>query len=239
MKTTQRITALLLAVLMLFGAAPLALAEETPEEFTPINDAWDLYFMHDTLDGKFILMNDIDLTELTALGGDFDNNGHGWTPIGENHATPFKGTFDGNGHTIKGLRIDGIETNYAGLFGYLTGTVKSLVLEDVSISGSVEYMGALAGYCYGGTISGVRVSGTIRNTRTSGNTPNVGGVVGRLYIAMITGCCNSAAVSGRENMKAYVGGLCGYATSWDKNASILRCYNDGIISGKGATSAAS
>ena len=39
-----------------------------------------------------------------------------WTPIGTN-LNPFKGHFDGNGHTISGLSISS-SANYLGLFGY-------------------------------------------------------------------------------------------------------------------------
>ena len=53
--------------------------------------------------GEVVLLNDIDLTELTE-----------WTPIGQGKATgspsyntltnPFTGVFDGQGFTIKGIR---------------------------------------------------------------------------------------------------------------------------------------
>ena len=50
-----------------------------------------------------ILSNDINLT--TYLGGVGSDDGKGWLPIGT-LATPFTGTFDGNGHVISGLRIN-------------------------------------------------------------------------------------------------------------------------------------
>src|SRR5665647_227563 len=48
-----------------------------------------------------------------------------WTPIGSAEH-PFKGVFDGDGHTIKGLFIN-TDLGYQGLFGYLyEGTVKKI-----------------------------------------------------------------------------------------------------------------
>ena len=38
-----------------------------------------------------------------------------WTPIG-NPSSPFKGTFDGQGHIVKGVKVD--SEDYAGLFRY-------------------------------------------------------------------------------------------------------------------------
>lgn len=47
-------------------------------------------------------MKNIDMSEDTAEGGDWNLTGHGWTPI-----DGFAGTFDGNGHRIIGMHIYG------------------------------------------------------------------------------------------------------------------------------------
>ena len=50
----------------------------------------------------------------------------GWLPIGTS-SSPFKGTFNGNGHTISGLFINRSSTDYVGLFGYIQGaTIQNL-----------------------------------------------------------------------------------------------------------------
>ena len=51
----------------------------------------------------YIQINDIDLTEATAEGGAFYNDGSGWEPIGTED-TPFSGTYDGGNHRIIGLK---------------------------------------------------------------------------------------------------------------------------------------
>ena len=70
---------------------------------------------------EVILLNDIDFK------GNEENE---WVPIGIKEETPFKGTFNGDGHTIK----DKIDVNYS-LFDKVTGgTIKNLRL-----TGSYEF----------------------------------------------------------------------------------------------------
>lgn len=85
------------------------------------------------------------------LGADIDMAGEEWTPINPTIASypskTFYGTFDGQGHTIRNLKAESKEVNYAaaGLFGCLSGTVKNLTLENITIS-STHYAGGIAGY---------------------------------------------------------------------------------------------
>ena len=107
-------------------AAEADIASTGDGEYTEIKTVEDLYMINYDLSGNFKLMNDIDLTEAVAEGGDWDFGGRGWEPIGSNGiysgATPFTGTFDGNGYEIKGLRINvnslpkGTVDVYIGLF---------------------------------------------------------------------------------------------------------------------------
>ena len=122
----------------------------TPEDLASIDDSIE------ALSGYYILMKDIDLSEYLSPEGAGYNDGKGWTPIGSyvdtldtNVATQysFKGTFDGNGHVIKGLysnRKDTYAFN-AGLFGYITNsaTIKNLGVEgELHVS---SYSGGLVG----------------------------------------------------------------------------------------------
>lgn len=75
-----------------------------------------------------------------------------WTPIGTQEA-PFTGTFDGDGHTIRGLYVE--SNDLGGLFGALSGTVKNVRLEDAWIRGNAA-AGAAAAWN----------SGSIRNVST-------------------------------------------------------------------------
>lgn len=102
-----------------------------PEGYTPIYDAADLYAIRNNLEGNYIMMADIDLSEATAPGGELDT-GSGWDPIQR-----FTGTLDGNGHYIKGLTIYGDPKTYnVGLFDGLNSNPKicNLGMVDVNIN---------------------------------------------------------------------------------------------------------
>lgn len=84
------------------------------------------------------LMNDIDLSDVqyTAL----------WSNLTDDaNRDGFRGTFNGNGHTIKGLNDTG-DSHGAGLFRTLGrgAVIKDLILEDVVIKSSNKNAGALA-----------------------------------------------------------------------------------------------
>ena len=94
--------------------------EEVPDGYTPIYDEADLAGINNNPEGKYILMNDIDLSE-TKKGGKLDA-GNGWKPLDE-----FYGELDGNGHYIENMHIYGtLKASYYGLFDGLSGTVKKL-----------------------------------------------------------------------------------------------------------------
>ena len=82
------------------------------------------------------------------LTADIDLEDRLWTPMG-NDAHPYTGTFDGQGHAIKGLNVNQAG-KYTGFIGYRTGTnaVKNFIL-----SGKVTYTGNTAEDCVGGVVA--------------------------------------------------------------------------------------
>ena len=124
---------------------------------------------------------------------DLSNGGtEEWTPI-----IRFNGTFDGNNHTISGLKTDG---NYGGLCCIIdsNGRVKDLTLQEVQVNGS-EYVGGVVGINYG-AVSGCTVSGSISTTGDS-----AGGVTGENR-GTLTACCSTVSVTAGR----YAGGVTGY-----------------------------
>ena len=154
-----------------------------------------------------------------TLTADIDLTGKDWTPIGTNFYNSYTGTFDGGGHTIKGLTVT-TNDQYVGLFGRLgkAGTVKNVVMEGVQITSnhSLGYAGGVAGFSWGGTIENCSVSGSVSGT------VSVGGVVGIQWEASITGCSSSATVKG----KVQVGGVAGETNS---GATMAACYAIGNV----------
>ena len=199
-----------------------------PDGYVGIYDAQDLQDMKDNLSGKYILMNNIDLTAATA-------SGDGWAPVGTKSA-PFTGVLDGNGYSITGLRI---YKNYltttsfvGGLFGYGSGmTVKNLSLTgvfDVSISRATRYLylGGLVGY--GDTLT---ISGCTVNIKAKGKAETIAmaGLVGYAVApsgaeaqkTMIQNCVTKGEIN-TSSRDASVGGLVGKGES----LKVVGCTNN-------------
>ena len=160
--------------------------------------------------------SDINIT----LDTDIDLTGKNWTPIGTSFSNKYTGTFDGGGHTIKGLTVT-TNDQFVGLFGYLdkAGTVKNVVMEGIQITSNHVLMsgntGGVVGYSWG-TIENCSVSGSVSGT------VYVGGVVGVQIGGSITGCSSSATVKGMVD----VGGVAGQTNS---SATLTACYATGNV----------
>ena len=158
--------------------------------------------------------SDINIT----LDTDIDLTGKNWTPIGTSFSNKYTGTFDGGGHTIKGLTVT-TNDQFVGLFGSIgyAGTVKNVMMEDVQITSnrSSGFAGGVAGYS-DGTIENCSVSGSVSGT------VYVGGVVGAQWNGSITGCSSSATVKGT----VYVGGVAGQTNG---GATLTACYATGNV----------
>ena len=160
-----------------------------------ICDLNDLLTLVEMSKNGYISKNDI-----IVLGADIDlkefceSNG-GWTPIAN-----FKGTFNGNGHTISNMKINRSDADYQGLFGSLSGaTIRNLKLEDVDVIGQ-NYVGGLAGKIVGTAI--------IENTSVTGVVQGIGDVGGLVGIIESSKCSNlySGVITKGEKS---VGGMAG------------------------------
>lgn len=128
--------------------------------------------------GKTItLMTDIDLGANGASGLE-------WPMIGDGDDNPFRGTFNGNGHTISNVYVN---NNYdgavhydrvAGIFGYNGGTIRNLTVSNgyfladgVIMWFNTDYAGAIAGV-NNGTIencTAIQVSPEVRGGHYAGS----------------------------------------------------------------------
>jgi len=176
------------------------------------------------------IVNDTSVTTIAGatayssykLAKSFDLDSLTWTPIGSVEQ-PFKGVFDGDGHTIKGLFIN-TDLGYQGLFGYLLeGTVKNINILDGNITaGNVminnDYNGGIVGYNNNGTIEGCTIAGTLTNT---GN--GFGGIAGYMKgtKAKIVNCENKALIV--SGFGCRIGGIVGYVTG----GVVDHCRNTG------------
>lgn len=172
-----------------------------------------------------------------------------WTPIGS-ASTIYTGAFNGQNHTISGMKIEST-AEYQGFVGYLgTGTIKNLTLgEGCSVTGG-KNTGGICGWNNEGTISGCTNEGavngngdlggicghnlgTVENCANTAKVTNsgaetVGGICGYSSTSLI-GCTNSGVIDGSD--QRHVGGICGYIDNGDKGVTVSVCTNTGAVTG--------
>lgn len=170
------------------------------------------------------------------LTTDIDLSGTPWIAIGNraNGSTSlFKGTFDGDGHTVSGLNIDD-SNNDTGLFGRISGaTIKNLTVTGDKVAGG-KYVGPIAGYAVGGS--------TILNCHSAVKVVQgvtTGGIVGRIQDTAadgsfneIKGCTSSSDIVLLTGASVFGGGIVGAAGATD----ISWCISTGNVKSEyGAT----
>ena len=215
----------LLILAMTLGLLPgAAWAEEnglagsgTADDPYLLADAEDLKTFRDKVSAK-------DSSGLCArLTADIDLGNEEWTPFNPASGAvteAYAGTFDGDGHTIKGLKINS-EASNQGLFGVINGaTVKNLNVEG-NVTSSNNYVGGIVGKVQQGTIENCSFRGTVTTTKSGGY---AGGITGTTVAqtTQISGCVNTGSITGGT-----AGGIVGYA----KYTTIESCYNTGAING--------
>jgi Secretion system C-terminal sorting domain/Ig-like domain CHU_C associated len=157
-----------------------------------------------------------------AIGGDFYNNGAGFSPIGNNSGTPFTGKYMAYGYTIDSLYINRPSQDYVGLFGYVYGSaseINALFVTNATVIGKDNT----------GILIGELSSGTVINSFTSGSVTGnnaIGGVCGFMITnASMERCESNAAISGVNEL----GGVVGRTGS----SSIIYSNSQGTITGTG------
>ena len=171
--------------------------------------------MKNSLSGLFALGADID-----AMGTSSWNAGAGFAPVGTN-GFAFNGSFAGLGHTICDLTINRPATDYIGLFGYISSSVRVRdvgIIGDSSVTGHF-YVGGLVGYISGGT-----VSNSYATDGTTAGSEAVGGLVGRNYDGGTIS--NSYATGSVSSISGYAGGLVA-----DNNGTVIDSFATGNVSG--------
>lgn len=168
----------------------------------------------DALSYNYVLKNDIDASGLVNAEGKSTYN-----TIGSGDKS-FRGTFDGNGHTIVGLQANG------GLFGKLGS---GAVVKNMNIASSVftgkntgDNVGAVAAENNGGTISGISGYG---NT-VKGSSGYIGGLVGKNYGGITNSDDQSTVIAGANTVAGGIAGVNGGTFDWSNlEAKIGYIYN--------------
>jgi hypothetical protein len=192
---------------------------------TEIRDWYDLDAVRDDLGGSYLLMNDLNATTAgyMELASAAANGGMGWEPIGTAEEG-FTGSFDGQGHEIRGLFIDRPDQDYVGLFARVSWTNPT---ENV---GAIENIGVVnarvTGYRRVGALVGEN-SGIVNNSYSTGGVAS-----GRTYIGCLVGYDDGGLVSnsysaGSASGFRYVAGLVGGITGTEtvKEGAVINCYS--------------
>lgn len=189
-----------------------------------LEDSEDTNYQGDLFEGKTIkLGSDIDLTN-----PEDPTVRRNWMYAGM-LINPFKGTFDGQGHTISNLNrhfnmYDHTDGGYGGLFVATDGaTIKNLTISG-TFDGGTTYTGAFVGKATDTTIENCINKMNILESRYSG------GIVGTSRgKTIIKDCSNEGVVSGYVQLGGIVGVADAPATSEDEVLSISGCTNSGEV----------
>ncbi|MBO5831137.1 MAG: hypothetical protein J6R01_05990 [Alistipes sp.] len=149
-----------------------------------------------------------------VLEQDIDLGGEAWTPIG-NTNNAFKGTFDGQKHTIYNLVVRGGNENNKGLFGFTTdGEIKNFTVENAKVSGRLN-VGVVAGQPYTSKYSDIKIQGHVEVNGMA----YVGGVGGKNAYANWTNITvdvdetsyvKANSIENGTAYRTYVGGVVGF-----------------------------
>ncbi len=198
-----------------------------------------------------------------VLDADIDYLGKEWMPIG--HYTnvkdngdgtyaettnyyQFKGTFDGNNHVVKNLKITNTAVhtfhyNYCGFFGYTNNaTIKNLGIENMNIAvyngnnpvkkERIKGLGGFVGQAEGGTFENCFVrDSSVKNLQGDLSGPNVGAFSS--YMKNVT--VKNAYVYNTKIMSSYNNILAGFSGIIE-GGSFANCYADSIYDATGTTS---
>lgn len=166
-------------------------------------------------------------------------SGNNWMPLGT-ASVMFEGKIEGNGNTIKGLRIKSDDELLGFVAAAMTAgtSIKNLNFEDAVVAGT-SLVGTVAGYVR----DGVQISNChVRNVSVNGTSDNVGALVGQHYTryntvpgieggklpkTVMENCTadEASTVKGRDN----VGGIVGI----NYGGVMINCRNAATVEGDG------
>ena len=176
-----------------------------------------------------------------------------WIMMGED-SSEYTGTFDGGGHNITGLVINGGKEQYSGFFQYLIGTVKNLHFVDASVTDGAQsgvitcnnygliqncsltnctvngtmYVGGMVGIINDfGIVKDCMVDSETTVTNSDDNT-YLGGIVGFLNEGLVHACMSAAKVSAAFTSPV-VGGIVGHGSGNANDAAVVACGYFGTL----------
>lgn len=180
-----------------------------------IYNSTDLIRISSNLNKHYILMNDIDLS------------GMNWSPIGSLSNEYFKGSINGNGHTIKNMTIHNTDNTISSTFIYgldFGSSIYDLTFENININTNSE-ASTVTSY-NSGTINNIKATGNI----TSSSNMGVGGIVNNNgYLGIIENCTSSVNITSTSTGLPYSKILVGGIASQNYQGTIKNTFVNGKI----------
>ena len=182
----------------------------------------DLHNVRNNLSASYILMNDLDSN---TAGFSTYQGTEGFLPIGSSE-DPFTGTFNGNGHTIRNLKINRSTPNL-GLFSFtLEATIQNVGLIDVDITAQASTSGVLIGRSHASIVDKVYATGSFTQTTNEADN-SFGGLIGRFHGGMMVDSWSEVNVS---VVGLYAGGLIGSVSGFGGTPALIeRSYATGNV----------
>ncbi len=208
-------------VMHIYSAEELKWVADQVNAGTNTFEGWTIYLESDV---DFGARPDGDNWETTA------NESRKWEPIGVVNAKNFKGTFDGKGHTIRGMYVNQT-VNFGGFIG--NGySVKNLTVKN-------SYVKALN--CASAIIASTRAVGTTPavienchnvNTTAIATETEAAGIVSQLSEGdTVTKCSNSGTIKATGNFAGGIVGLAQVTTKVTYNSNSGKIIGEALATG--------
>lgn len=192
---------------------------------------------------QYRFIQGLDLNYAAYTGYDLFEADWGQAPIGESSRRPFRGSYDGECHTISGVQLrsedeNGSQYQYIGLFGYSTGILRDIVLYmETSQPLTASQSGAGSPVLYAGGLVGGN-GGTVENCAVTGvrleiscyqySTACVGGFAGLNEGTIRSSAVDVQQITAAANLSnCYAGGFVGENTA---GSTMDHCYAVGQVS---------
>lgn len=190
---------------------------------------------------KSINDNTVSASAKAVLTADIDLGYCEWTPIGQTSGRAYRGSLDGQGHTVSGLYISKAGSRYAGLIGLAYGGTK---VSNLTVRGEIALanvgkvsVGGVAADVSAGEFENCVSDVKITITGLTNSNANLGGFTGVASATSFTDCRFEGSITCQytgsgylgRGYSSYSGGALGGFIGLVKYTTLERCVNSGDV----------
>lgn len=190
---------------------------------------------------KSINDNTVSASAKAVLTANIDLGYCEWTPIGQASGRAYRGSLDGQGHTVSGLYISKAGSGYAGLIGLAYGGTK---VSNLTVRGEIALadvgkvsVGGVAAEVSAGEFENCVSDVKITITGLTNSNANLGGFTGVASATSFTDCRFEGSITCQytgsgylgRGYSSYSGGALGGFIGLVKYTTLERCVNSGDV----------